>query len=104
MLTGAEREASPSAATCAVTHGTSEAEFVDLLVADDAWVDQEFDALVAAEWGDAAPPRPAPQQRARWPRQPGYDDRPTSVPRPTEAARDTRTRSPQRGPPGVPAY
>lgn len=88
-------------ASVAVTHGVEAAEFADLLVADDEWVRREFDAIVAAGWGGAVPPCPAPSQGAQWPRRPGYGDRPTPD-RPLRGLLSRgRTYAHQRGPPDV---
>jgi hypothetical protein len=89
-----------SATRCAVTHGTETVEFADLLVADDEWVRREFDAIVAAGWGGVAPPRPAPEQGAHWPRRPGFDARPTPGRRPRELLTGAGGPAHQRGPPG----
>ena len=89
-----------SASGCAVTHGTAEMEFVDLLIADDAWVRQEFDALVAAGWDGAVPIGPDDARRARWPRRPGHAECLASVRRPDELRRGTRPTTHSRAPPG----
>jgi hypothetical protein len=99
MATVLDSDVTGSAAKCAVTHGISRAEFMDVLVADDQWVREEFDALIAAGWGDGVPPGPESLQGSRWPRRPGYDHRSTPVPRPDEPTRDERSPSHQRGPP-----
>jgi hypothetical protein len=36
------------------------AEFAELICADDQWLHQEFEALIAANYRPPAPPRPAP--------------------------------------------
>jgi hypothetical protein len=88
------------AANRAGTHDTRPVEFADVLMADDQWVREEFDALIAAGWGDDVPPGPEPLQGSRWPRRPGYEHRPTPLPRPNEPRRDKVAPSHQRGPPG----
>ena len=97
-------ELTESAGGCAVTHDTAAADFVDLLIADDEWVRQEFDALVAAGWGGAKPPRPAPEQGSRWPRRPGYPHHPTPVHHPLDPVRGQDARAHQRGPPDPRAH
>ncbi len=90
----------------AVTHDTIAAELVDLLVADDEWVRREFDVLVAAGWSSEVPPRPAPEQGARWPRRPGYEHCPTPVRHLREPLHLARATTHPRGPPEplVPAH
>ena len=73
--------------------------WIDLLVADDEWVQAEFEAIVAAGWGGVMPPCPAPRQGAHGPRRPGSDVRPTPVRYPAELLLSGRTRPRQRGPP-----
>lgn len=85
---------------CAVTHGTTDVEFVDLLVADPEWVAREFDEIVAAGWGAAEPPRPAERQGAHRPRRPGLAVRPTPVARPSGTHDGDPATAHQRGPPG----
>jgi hypothetical protein len=85
---------------CSVTHRTaSTVEFVDLLVADDDWVRREFDAIVAAGWGDAGSPPQAPRQAAHRPRRVGTHDRPTRVPRPSRLLDGDPSPAHQRSPP-----
>ncbi len=91
-------------ATGAVTHGTPTQEpalesWVDLLLADEEWVRREFEDIVAAGWGGAVPPSPAPIQGTRWPRRPGHDDRPTPVHPPKQTHLDDHTQPCQRAPP-----
>ena len=77
------------------------AEFVDLLVSDDEWVRQEFEALVEAGWGGDAPVRPASIQGPWWPPRPGSSVAPSRyhqrVGHPHRATAPPR----QRGPPGL---
>jgi hypothetical protein len=101
MTTGSRVELSSSVTAGAVAHRSVVAEFVDLLIADDEWVQREFEALVAADAGDVVPPRPAPRQGARWPRRPGYDGRPASVHKPEEPVRRGSAQAHQRGPPST---
>lgn len=100
MATVLETDVPVPAASRAGTHDTRPVEFADVLMADDQWVREEFDALIAAGWGDDDPPGPESLQGSRWPRRPGYEHRPTPVPRPDEPCRDQVARSHQRGPPG----
>ena len=88
-----------STAACPVTPGTEAGEFVDLLVADDEWVRREFDAIVAAGWGDVYPPCPASRQGAQWPRRPGSDVRPAPVHALSALLLGTDAEAHQRGPP-----
>ena len=88
-----------SPARCAVTHGSGSREFIDLIAADEDWVRQEFDAIVAAGWGGTVPPCPVPNQGAHWPRRPGYDDRPTPVRRLSQVWLAALPVLRQRGPP-----
>ena len=94
MAADSRLEVGESTTVCAVTHDACDAEFMDLLVADDEWVDREFEALVSAGWGGDVPPRPASRQGAHWPRRPGYDRRPRPVRRPSTVPVK----------PGVPVY
>ena len=87
------------AADLAATRSTEAVEFADLLVGDDEWVRREFDAIVAAGWGGALPPCPAPPQGAHWPRRPGYGDRPTPATRPKDRLAWGAAPARQRGPP-----
>ncbi len=41
-----------------VTHHASASDFIDLVLADDELLDQEFEALVAGSWGPSPPPAP----------------------------------------------
>jgi len=88
-----------SEATSAVTHRTDTAEFIELLLADEEWVADEFDAIVGASWGGVPPPRPAPRQGTHWPRRPGSDDRPTPAQPPQEQPKGGNGSAHQRGPP-----
>jgi hypothetical protein len=99
MVTVLDSDVTGFAAKCAVAPDTSRAEFADVLMADDQWVRQEFDAIIAAGWGDDVPASPAPLQGSRWPRRPGYRHRSMPVPRPDEPVRDGTSRSHPRGPP-----
>jgi len=87
------------AADLAASRSTEAVEFADLLVGDDEWVRREFDAIVAAGWGGAPPPCPAPPQGAHWPRRPGYGDRPTPATRPNDRLAWGAAPARQRGPP-----
>lgn len=83
---------------------TAAPEFADLLIADDEWVEREFEALVAFGWDDVDPPTgPAPVQGALRPRRPGYD----AVRPPVHRGRDQRSAATawahERGPPATPA-
>jgi hypothetical protein len=99
MATVLYSDVTGSAEGCAITHDTSPTEFADVLMADDQWVREEFDALIAAGWGDDVPPCPEPLQGSRWPRRPGYDHRSTPVPRPEVPRPDDVSPAHQRGPP-----
>lgn len=101
MATVLDSDVTGSAAMCAVMRDTCLTEFADVLMADDQWVREEFDALIAAGWGDAVPPGPEPLQGSRWPRRPGYEHRPTPVPRPHEPSRTGASPTHQRDPPGA---
>ncbi len=46
----------------------SAGEFADLVLADPAWLEAEFDAIVAANFGP--PPKPSPPPRASGPSYP----------------------------------
>jgi hypothetical protein len=82
-----------------VPHGTVDAEFVDLLVADDEWVDREFEALVAAGWGVVPPVGPAPGSAPRWPRRPGSRRYDTPLRPPRGLGLGSTAPAHQRGPP-----
>ena len=86
-------------ARCMVMHRTDTAEFIDLLLADDEWVADEFDAIVGAGWGGVPPPCPAPRQGTHWPRRPGCDDRPTPARPPHAQPKGGDRPAHQRGPP-----
>lgn len=101
MATVLETDVTVPAANRAGTHDTRPVEFVDVLMADDQWVREEFDALIAAGWGDDVPPGPEPLQGSRWPRRLGYEHRPTPVRRPDDPRRGKVASSHQRGPPGA---
>jgi hypothetical protein len=88
MATVLDSDVTGSAEECAITQDLSAAEFADVLMADDQWVCEEFEALIAAGWGDDVPPGPEPLQGSRWPRRPGYDHRSTPAPRPEEPRPD----------------
>ena len=84
----------------AVAHGTPTLEsWVDLLVADDEWVRREFEDIVAAGWGGAVPPSPAPIQGSHRPRRPGYDDRPSPLRLARDGVSNDNALGRQRGPP-----
>ncbi len=95
-------------ARCAVTHGTPTRDttwrttlesWVDLLLTDEEWVRREFEDIVAAGWGDAVPPSPAPIQGSQRPRRPGYDDRPTPGHPPKQTHLEDHAQPCQRAPP-----
>ena len=50
MATVLETDVPVPAASRAGTHDTRPVEFADVLMADDQWVREEFDALIAAGW------------------------------------------------------
>jgi hypothetical protein len=84
---------------------TAAPEFADLLVADDEWVEREFEALVAFGWDDVDPPTcPASPQGALRPRRPRGD----AVRRPVRQGRGQRSAATawahERGPPATPAH
>ncbi len=93
------RVASAGTVEVAVTHRTEAVEFVDVLVSDDDWVRDEFDAIVAAGWGPGVPPRPPPPQGGPRPRRPGYVVRPPPVRVPRDLLIGRATVARQRGPP-----
>ena len=104
MTTDPVRPSGVASAQGAVTHDTPTLEktlesWVDLLVADDEWVRREFEDIVAAGWGGAVPPRPAPIQGSHRPRRPRYDDRPTPVHPPVQPSPEGSALARQRGPP-----
>ena len=84
----------------AATRDTVLESWVDLLVADDEWVRQEFEDIVAAGWGSGVPPSPPTIQRSERPRRRGYDHRPTPGLRPEQTHVGASARPCQRGPPG----
>jgi hypothetical protein len=98
---GASSPCAPTAVpvASAVTHGDCVAEFVDLLIGDDDWVAQEFEALVEAGWGGDVPDRPEPLQGPRWPRRPGHVHRPAPDAHPRPGMGAWSLRAQQRGPP-----
>jgi hypothetical protein len=93
----------------AVTHGTSSAagtSFIDLVCAEEDWVRQEFDELVAAGWGGSAPPCPDSAQGTHEPRRFGATFRPTLHRRPGPGLARSLWRASSRAPPragGTPA-
>lgn len=99
MVTVLDSDVTGFAAKCPATPSASRAEFADVLMADDQWVREEFDAIIAAGWGDDVPASPASLQGSRWPRRPGYDRRSMPVHRPGEQTRGGTLPSHPRGPP-----
>ena len=104
MATNSVRSSAVTSSPGAVTHGTppldkTQESWVDLLLADEEWVRREFEDIVAAGWGGAVPPRPAPIQGSHRPRRPRYDDRPTPGLLPEQRHLEDRARPRQRGPP-----
>lgn len=59
-------------------------DFVGLLCADEAWVDAEFEAIIAAEW-------PSPPTEPSEPRKPAHDRPPSRGPRPVGDGSDVPT-------------
>ena len=104
MTTNSGRPSGVASAPAAVTNRTPTLEatlesWVDLLLADEEWVRREFEDIVAAGWGGAVPPRPAPIQGSHRPRRPRYDDRPTPGFPPEQRHLEDRAWPHQRGPP-----
>src|SRR3954463_2501022 len=99
MATVLDSDVTGSTERCSITHESSLAAFADVLVADDQWVREEFDALIAAGWGDDVPPGPEPLQGSRWPPRPGNNHRSTPSPGPNEQRHDEASPAHQRGPP-----
>ncbi|MDX6301884.1 MAG: hypothetical protein QOF53_3098 [Nocardioidaceae bacterium] len=90
--------------TAMTTMAPGALEFADLLVADDEWVEREFEALVAFGWDDVEPPTcPASPQGALRPRRPRGD----AVLPPVRQGRGERSTATawahERGPPATPA-
>jgi hypothetical protein len=104
MTTNSVRPSGVTSSPGAVTHGTPPLDktpesWVDLLLADEEWVRREFEDIVAAGWGGAVPPSPAPFQGSHRPRRPRYDDRPTPGFPPEQRHLEDGARPHQRGPP-----
>jgi hypothetical protein len=79
---------------------TAAPELADLLVADQEWVDQEFEALIAFGWdGDDPPPCPASGRGARRPQRPGYAAGPRPLPQRLGRRSAATAWAHQRGPP-----
>lgn len=89
--------------TGAVTHELA-TRWMDLLVADDDWVEQEFDELVRAGWGGSPPTCPRTHQGTHEPRRNGPRSRTTRHRGPGLTIRACAAwRAPSRGPPWPPA-
>jgi hypothetical protein len=84
---------------------TAALELADLLVADDEWVDREFEAIIAFGWDDAEPPaRPAAGRGGLRPRGPRSDTVHGCV-RQRRGRRSAATAwAHQRGPPAPPGH
>lgn len=92
-----DRSAPPS--RCDSARGTLLAEFADLLIGDDEWVEREFDALVQAGWSGDVPERPTPRQGPQWPRRLEHLRRSPPARWPGSMLFGSSERAHQRGPP-----
>src|SRR3954468_22008985 len=83
-----------------VTHGTSaDPSWIDIVLADDEWVRQEFDELIAHGWGGSGTRQPPTEQGAHQPRRPTPRLRSTPrrfavAPAPARAAPRSAARAP----------
>ena len=78
-----------------------DASWIDLVLADDEWVRQEFDELIAHGWGGSGALRPPTGNRSHEPRRSRPRQRPTQrrfAAAPGSAP--TQFRTPARAPPG----
>ncbi|HET9858311.1 MAG TPA: hypothetical protein VFQ19_00910 [Nocardioidaceae bacterium] len=78
---------------------TTEPEFVDLLCADDDWVRQEFEELVASGWGSEQPPSRHIAERRRRPSGRGDMVESSRLPRLVAWQQGLPARARQRSPP-----
>ena len=77
------------------------AQFAELICADDQWLHDEFNALIAASYQPPSPPRPAPPRTPPLPPGQPRKSRPLPVPRdrPTPGAPAHKGLHRQRSPP-----
>jgi hypothetical protein len=112
MLDITQLDIRPGTPRAAVGYNTVNSEFAELVYADQAWLDAEFDAIMAANF-DALVPRPCPPPRSphSWPDSapwrgrhgPRYADADSQSPNAVRSGRSNgrRERSPPE--PGTPA-
>jgi len=96
---------SGSATSGAVTHSTAaDASWIDIVLADDEWVRQEFDELIAHGWGGSGASPPPTTQGAHEPRRYTPQHRPSQqrfavTPGPAHTSSQTAARAPPTRPP-----